>query len=804
MGTVSDSSSEFQTATASENPVQTDVAWLGNPKKWVDRFTQTSTVSNGSDGTESASSSGIATGAASDKPGQTKTETVPGVPGQDSTSCEGQWSTSTASGDDMETPASSSLDQTETATLSTANTDTSSGSAGQTGIGGGTSQTGTGSEQTETGATSQTGTDTVPHPTGTGTEQTGTDTAVHTETGPATDATSLPGQTGRGSGTSAAQTGTATEQTGTDKTGTDPTDTPGQTDTDTSVDQTVTPTDSSIPTTSSNTAETPVQESSISTGQTRGNTATTPADTSVSSGGPQETTTASEGQTAPLSATTTAETTEASSETVVTGTDGAIVTYIPSQDPEYATNTGTTTTTDDDGNAFVLFSGGWRWIPIGIPPINIPPPPTSNPDPKDSEDDGDDDEDDDDDNSSTESSESTATESVCSVTAPPQCTKTISYISEETGYVSTELGTCPPVTGCASGQKSTTTTTIISEVPIVWGEYKPEDFVIGELEGEIDQETESYYKDLFEEEDISIEDDENLSPEPECNGDMKVDTSCFEAIYPTFCTEVEDDQSKELTKNLTNNDIESNNEKRRSWSGMQRRRVAPRDDSCDGWVLEFNWSGGEGDCDEDCGHSMDKLEVGCLLGDSYSEGSFDVGCGTYKFKATFDENAVKTTTTSTSEVPESTTSEAPDTTTSEAPAEITEAAKTPLELGSTVCEDEDDFPGHAGINPGAQKSEADFFCQLMRGDELIEDIGSGDARASRVLFDGHDISYEYTISWIDGCETTVERQEIEDPIGDGDLSCKDVFVKVFEDCNNGGVGGHVDAGCLRYEFIGGK
>lgn len=115
-----------------------------------------------------------------------------------------------------------------------------------------------------------------------------------------------------------------------------------------------------------------------------------------------------------------------------------------------------------------------------------------------------------------------------------------------------------------------------------------------------------------------------------------------------------------------------------------------------------------------------------------------------------------------------------------------------------VCHNEADFKGHADISSGAQFKLAFPLCI-----ENEEELGPGQHKRAHNL-DQHNISYDYSISWIEGCITTVDRQSVYYPIGSAGPYCQKVFVQAFTDCNNGGVGGYIDMGCLRYEFTGGR
>ncbi|KAM0454010.1 hypothetical protein ACHAO4_004758 [Trichoderma viride] len=120
-------------------------------------------------------------------------------------------------------------------------------------------------------------------------------------------------------------------------------------------------------------------------------------------------------------------------ETIVTGSKGIVATYSATRDPKYTTNRKTITTTDDHGHNIVIFPGGWRWIPIGLPPLRLPPPPKSNPDPHDHDDHGGNDDGHSEDHRTSHSKSSTSS-ARCTTTEPPECTKTVSFITSGTGF----------------------------------------------------------------------------------------------------------------------------------------------------------------------------------------------------------------------------------------------------------------------------------------------------------------------------------------------------------------------------------
>jgi hypothetical protein len=105
---------------------------------------------------------------------------------------------------------------------------------------------------------------------------------------------------------------------------------------------------------------------------------------------------------------------------------------------------------------------------------------------------------------------------------------------------------------------------------------------------------------------------------------------------------------------------------------------------------------------------------------------------------------------------------------------------TPLALKPVVCNNEADLPGHADIASKDQKGLAERFCEVDPSDNGIVDMGPG-GKFGRTRQDNYDINYYYEISWVDGCKTTVEKQDLENPIGGG-TKCSDIFVSAYRSC----------------------
>lgn len=126
------------------------------------------------------------------------------------------------------------------------------------------------------------------------------------------------------------------------------------------------------------------------------------------------------------------------------------------------------------------------------------------------------------------------------------------------------------------------------------------------------------------------------------------------------------------------------------------------------------------------------------------------------------------------------------------PVKATRADITPLELGSQNCFDAFD---HKDVSAEHQEDRIWNACQT------VGNIGPDDAGVSIKVPVLLGPTYRYNIHWISGCNTTVSEQSIWAPIPDDDsVKCESLLSNDFVNCNNGGAGGWIDAGCLRYTF----
>lgn len=371
---------------------------------------------------------------------------------------------------------------------------------------------------------------------------------------------------------------------------------------------------------------------------------------------------------------------------------------------------------------------------------------------------------------------------------------------------------------------------------IIWGTVPEYNEAMPTGTDDIDDETNKYFQQFFDDENISIND--ALHPDVKCeeksNDDVPRD--CFMDIYSKFCREVFEDEGKELNKNLTSADIDSGSPEKRVSLNMRRHLIRERAEACEGWVFEYNWSGANGDCKLPCGDSMYAFGDECFDSeDTYLQGTIDVGCGTYKYTArptTTEAPIVITALPTLTDLPGPITtpdgSSCAETATNtqcalggggrgpacventycaswvsteptEAPAPPEEVI-TPLEEGPVFCKNPDG--DHRDVNPGSQRTLADHFCEADLLDTSIIKVEPGMEPFGSTKQDNHGVNYYYEVKWVDGCKTTVDGQDPSFPLGGRDPSCQDLFVRAFKNCDNGGIGGYIDAGCVRYTFLG--
>ncbi|KAI0841215.1 hypothetical protein F5Y06DRAFT_308130 [Hypoxylon sp. FL0890] len=211
-------------------------------------------------------------------------------------------------------------------------------------------------------------------------------------------------------------------------------------------------------------------------------------------------------------------------------------------------------------------------------------------------------------------------------------------------------------------------------------------------------------------------------------------------------------------------------------------RSPPTDkDQYKDYVTTLTWTPAAGgdDCWSACGDAYGQGENDCGVGTNdkmmTTDGTVDIGCGNYSWHI-----------------------EPP-------PSPPPTPPKTPRNhLSGQVCNNPNGWPSHSDTQPSAQDWWSHWFCNEpstkgrglgpgMTASTWDTETGSLFKRGSHMWF---------KISWIDGCELDSDTQsQIQtSPVPDTSVTCYSLFRHDYTDCNNGGIGGSRDAGCLRYEF----
>ncbi|KAK2004373.1 hypothetical protein LX36DRAFT_431550 [Colletotrichum falcatum] len=139
-------------------------------------------------------------------------------------------------------------------------------------------------------------------------------------------------------------------------------------------------------------------------------------------------------------------------------------------------------------------------------------------------------------------------------------------------------------------------------------------------------------------------------------------------------------------------------------------------------------------------------------------------------------------------------------------------ALTPLERQPVQCHREADFPGHADVNWVNQWEAVHAFCDKMAPEVLTSTIHDPAMGRFPVVFKHrmrwkdwpHRINYDFFVEWVRGCRTEHHFQKLSHPLGKGRDNCYTIMRDNYVQCNNGGVGGSTQAGCLLYTFTGAK
>ncbi|RNJ53241.1 hypothetical protein D7B24_002088 [Verticillium nonalfalfae] len=122
-----------------------------------------------------------------------------------------------------------------------------------------------------------------------------------------------------------------------------------------------------------------------------------------------------------------------------------------------------------------------------------------------------------------------------------------------------------------------------------------------------------------------------------------------------------------------------------------------------------------------------------------------------------------------------------------------------LEVGERQC---NDGYSHHDVHNDQQKFWSETYCKwtaegvtLKKGDDKLKEM------YMHPIGPYADLHQNFNVSWVEGCEHA-DGQKADFPIpGDDSVTCKSLMRDLYVECRtNGGAGGTIDAGCLRYHF----
>ncbi|KAK2767608.1 hypothetical protein FQN54_003766 [Arachnomyces sp. PD_36] len=125
--------------------------------------------------------------------------------------------------------------------------------------------------------------------------------------------------------------------------------------------------------------------------------------------------------------------------------------------------------------------------------------------------------------------------------------------------------------------------------------------------------------------------------------------------------------------------------------------------------------------------------------------------------------------------------------------------KMPWKYGHQKCKDAAKVPDH---KPVSQEDVLSLAWEICRDHEFMVRPGDSSSRNKTGSLGHSDIHYD--VRWIEKCETRFDAQNILNPLNFYLPSVVDRCVKLFagnwKNCDNGGIGGYRDVGCLRYSM----
>ncbi|KAA1122487.1 hypothetical protein PGTUg99_037689 [Puccinia graminis f. sp. tritici] len=258
------------------------------------------------------------------------------------------------------------------------------------------------------------------------------------------------------------------------------------------------------------------------------------------------------------------------------------------------------------------------------------------------------------------------------------------------------------------------------------------------------------------------------SPQCDMGDSSRVPYNVFNGVFGKFCENTLNNPLSGLSQIVDARGFVIPPRKR----SLSKRTPPPNPDTYKDYKFGLSWSGGKGSCSLSCEeafHAASSSPCGHTAGEQNimsTSGTVEAGCGQYKW------TIIKPATSG------------------------LDPAPSPPAVSAVKCHPADQFGKHGDINPGFQNQYTGVAC----AGSALKNIKPGDPEISfKTKTNG--TPYNYKISWLPACKTTVSEMNVYKPLPNDDKNtCISLLRKSFTDCNNGGVGGSIDVGCVRYEF----
>ena len=250
-------------------------------------------------------------------------------------------------------------------------------------------------------------------------------------------------------------------------------------------------------------------------------------------------------------------------------------------------------------------------------------------------------------------------------------------------------------------------------------------------------------------------------------------------IYNNFCSAVKNGEDLRMMVDTEGNEI-----------GSRKRSPPPNPGLYKDYGIELIWEAGTGaaaemKCDKSCedamqvfassscGHKGGKFPfqpfhtlprlMRRVVGQTMympNYATYDVGCGTYSYRIHHAQ---------------------------------------PIALQKQECFRREEFGPHKDVGEDWVKMYAKYMC-LGSANRNIRRGAKDTWAAFRTETNG--IRYDMSAKWDQSCELLGGAEEVllANPVGNAKYNCLSLTEGNYYNCNNGGIGGHIQAGCVVFEF----